>query len=420
MACGFDLADLLEHQLDDRDCLSHLLRRDHQGRGETDDVAMRLLGEKARVAKRQADVPGLEPLFENDCVEKALAAHLLDLRAPRFGDLLAEYPAEPLRVLLEPFLFEHLEGGDADGARQGVAAKGRSVSARSKDLHDLVIGDDGRYGEDAAAERLAEAHDVGAGVFVLPGEALARPAEAGLDLVADEEHLVPGTDFADLPQIACGRNVDAGFALDGLDDDGDRVGSDALRDGVGVAVGDLREAGQVRPVIDERIWVGRHRDDGDRPTVEIVLGADDVLGPILDAFDLDAPAARGLERGLDRLGACIHREGHLVAGELAELFEEGAHTIVVESSARERATVELIADRIDDFRMPVALVDRRVGGEKIKVTLALRVMDLAPLRLRDDDGQRVVVVGAVFLIQGNIILGFHRRTSSSLKLVRGV
>ena len=37
------------------------------------------------------------------------------------------------------------------------------------------------------------------------------------------------------------------------------------------------------------------------------------------ALHVVGPLAGGLERGLDRLGARVHREDHLVAGQLAEL-----------------------------------------------------------------------------------------------------
>ena len=60
---------------------------------------------------------------------------------------------------------------------------------------------DGRHRDDAAAERLAEDHEVRAHAHELAGERRPRAAEAGLDLVGHEEH--PGG----IAQVADGGQV---------------------------------------------------------------------------------------------------------------------------------------------------------------------------------------------------------------------
>src|SRR5919197_2414975 len=51
-------------------------------------------------------------------------------------------------------------------------------------------------------------------------------AEAGLDLIKDEQNAVPVADLAQVCEIALRRDDDAGLALNGLDEDSCREGRD--------------------------------------------------------------------------------------------------------------------------------------------------------------------------------------------------
>ena len=73
----------------------------------------------------------------------------------------------------------------------------------------------------AAGERLADAHDVGADAGVVGGEQLTGAAEAGGDLVEDQQHVVAVADRAQVDQVARVVEPHAARALhDGFDDDG--------------------------------------------------------------------------------------------------------------------------------------------------------------------------------------------------------
>ena len=61
-------------------------------------------------------------------------------------------------------------------------------------------------------------------LVVFEGEEAAGAAEAGLDLVADEENVTLVTQGAEFCEIAWRRNDDAGLALDGFDQNGDGLG----------------------------------------------------------------------------------------------------------------------------------------------------------------------------------------------------
>ena len=83
--------------------------------------------------------------------------------------------------------------------------------------------------------------------------------------------------------------------MDGFDEEGAGVGGDGGAQGVDVAVGDDLEAGGEGAEAVLILLAGGEADDGDRPAVEVVVDADDLLIAIPDALDLRSPApGRGL------------------------------------------------------------------------------------------------------------------------------
>ena len=111
------------------------------------------------------------------------------------------------------------------------------------------------------------------------------------------------------------------------------------------------------------------------------------------ALDLVAPLAGDLDRGLDRLGAGVHRQHHVLAGTARPARRQnGAELVVVERPAGQRDPVELRAGGGDQRRVPVAEVQRRVAGEAVQVAPAVDVGHPGALGVGDDDRQRVVVV----------------------------
>jgi hypothetical protein len=61
---------------------------------------------------------------------------------------------------------------------------------------------------------------------MLAGEGAAGAAEAGLDLIGDEEDALLTAEVAGLLQVTGRRDDDAGFTLDRLDEETDGVGVD--------------------------------------------------------------------------------------------------------------------------------------------------------------------------------------------------
>jgi hypothetical protein len=187
-----------------------------------------LLGQKALVFQFHADIPGTESLLKHDGVQQAPAPDHAFASAANAFDLFSELFAQREGALVQVFPFQHFQRGHADGAGQGVAPEGGAMAARGENLHDLRIGDNGRDGENTSAQGFSEAHYIGSGIFVVPGEAFSGPAKACLYFVEYQKNAPGLADFSQFGQIALPGHDDTGFALDGLDQDSDGIVVDSL------------------------------------------------------------------------------------------------------------------------------------------------------------------------------------------------
>ena len=167
---------------------------------------------------------------------------------------------------------------------------------------------------------------------VVPGA-----AEARLDLVGDQQDVDVGAELARGAQVALGRNDHARLALDRLDEERDGVLVDRLAQRVDVAVGNRLEPRR------ERSEPGRAPTGRSRSSTIVTVRPwklpsrhEDLRAIRRHALDVVAPAAGRLDRGLDRLGAGVHREHHVLAGELGEVAAEDGERVVVERARGQR------------------------------------------------------------------------------------
>ena len=133
---------------------------------------------------------------------EALAAHLGDdarMAVLQLGEALLEEQALALDLLQEAGLQDHVEHRVAHRHGERVAAEGGAVGADRHAPGGLGRGEAGAHRE-AAADALGHRHDVGrhAGPFI--GEELAGAADAGLDLVEDQEQAVLVAEAAQFAQ----------------------------------------------------------------------------------------------------------------------------------------------------------------------------------------------------------------------------
>src|SRR5262249_58941135 len=125
-------------------------------------------------------------------------------------------------------------------------------------------------------------------------------AQPGRTLVEDQQRAMRVADAAQAAEPARRRNDDAGLALDRLDQHRSRARRDRALDRAEVAERNRAEAGGERSEAVAIIGLGRSRDRGRGAAVEIAVCDDDFGAIAGNALDAIAPAARGLDRGLDR------------------------------------------------------------------------------------------------------------------------
>src|SRR6185503_4267076 len=211
------------------------------------------------------------------------------------------------------------------------------------------------------------------------------------DLVEHEQHVALAAQRACRGKVSRRRHDDAGLCLYWLHEERNGLRRDGGAQRGDVAEVDEREARRERAEVLAILRLRRETDDRRRAAVEVVA-ADDDLGAVLrDAFDSIAPLARELDRRLDGLGAGIHRQRHLHAGERAELAQERAHAIVVHGARRQRQPLGLLDERRDDARVSMPLIQARVRADAIEILSPFDVEDPHAFAAADDYGQRRVV-----------------------------
>jgi GNAT superfamily N-acetyltransferase len=147
--------------------------------------------------------------------------------------------------------------------------------------------------------------------------------------------------------------------------------------------------------------------------VEVAREGDDLRLLRRDALFAIAPAPRRLDRRLDRLGAGVHRQDARRAGgaeqevrrrELTQLLLEERQLAVAKGARGQGHAARLLDERLQDARVAVALIERRIGGQPVEIFLALDVGDPHPLGLGDDQIEGVIVARAVASLELDIVV----------------
>ena len=127
---------------------------------------------------------------------------------------------------------------------------------------------------------------------------------------------------------------------------------------------------------------------------------DDDLGAVgRDALDAIAPAPRRLQRGLDRLGAGVHRQRRVEPGHFAQLLQERPEPVGVERARRDCETARLRLERGQDARMPVPVAHGGIGAHHVDVAVAVDIPEKGAFPARQDHRKRVIIVGGVALLE---------------------
>ena len=113
--------------------------------------------------------------------------------------------------------------GEARGPER-VATERRAVLARPDHRQHVTVRRDGGDRNHAAAEGLAQNVDVRDGAGQIAGEGCPGPAEAGLNLVGDQQRRA-GRIIAGPPEVFGGLHDDTGLTLNGFQQNGHRGAS---------------------------------------------------------------------------------------------------------------------------------------------------------------------------------------------------
>src|SRR5260221_6377287 len=190
---------------------------------------------------------------------------------------------------------------------------------------------------------------------MLGSPSAASGGKAGLDFIADQQHVMAFENLGATGEIAARRHDEAGPALQRFSNERRRVRGDGALKRFRIAERHMFEARGKGAEAVAVLLLGGETDDRGGAAGEIA-GADDDLGlPGSNAFYFVAPFARRFHGGLDGLGAGVHRQ-YLVAAEprgIDDRLQKGAELVGVESARRYRQPRHLLSQRGDDFRVAV-------------------------------------------------------------------
>src|SRR5262249_30885605 len=144
-------------------------------------------------------------------------------------------------------------------------------------------------------------------------EERARAADSGLDLVQHEQDLLFVAPGADALEVVAGRNIDAAFALNDLEQNGAGLRRRCLLERIDVVVGygdEARRQRRERNLVAIRPGRGH---SGKRAAMERIERRNDLEGAVLP---LAAPLPRQFDRGFVRFGAAVDEVDAVHAGVL--------------------------------------------------------------------------------------------------------
>jgi hypothetical protein len=257
----------------------------------------------------------------------------------------------------------------------------------------------------AVGDALGQSHEVGHDARPLRGEGRAQAAEAGDDLVEDQQDAVPVADLAQARQIALRRRIDAARSGDRLDHHRGHSGRIVDRQQRLERVGHARALGrtamgkahalrivgqrQMRAVEQRPEIAAMPADAADREPAKthavIALGAPDQLGTPAIAGQ-PVIAARDLDRGVDRLRSGIGEESMVEPGrrQLGQRPREGDRAGMRHAERRhEIEFARRLADRLDDRRAAMAGIDAPQPRHGVDHAAPVGERVVHPLRRRD-------------------------------------
>ncbi len=253
------------------------------------------------------------------------------------------------------------------------------------------LAEDDRADRHAAGQAFGQRDAVGHQAVVFVGEEGAGAADARLDLIEQEQQPALVAEAAQALEVVEVGRVDAGLALDRLEEDAAGGLVECLSGGREVVVGYVAEAGHERREagLDPRIAGGGQGRQG--AAVEGAFGTDDGR-PLTLAPALSGPAAGGLDQGLVSLGSAVAEHHAVEPRELDEQLGGVGLGADVEIVARMQQRAGLLADGLGQHRVGMTEGADGDAGEEVEVAAPLAIPKVAALTADEGEGQSLAVV----------------------------
>jgi hypothetical protein len=158
-------------------------------------------------------------LVDDDGIEQTFSTHRLDQRTLNSQQPIPEQVTELLRAFDHLLLLHDFERANGNGAAKWVSTVRRTVGTRLDREHDVLASQHTGDRVHTAGNGLSEQDQVGLDSAPLVAEQLAGACNAGLDLVADQQHIILVAECPGFLQVFRIWDDDAGLSLDGFDEE---------------------------------------------------------------------------------------------------------------------------------------------------------------------------------------------------------
>ena len=279
-----------------------------------------------------------------------------------------------------------LEEHERGAARQQIAAVRCAVIAQRDGGGDAGA-DERRADGHAAAERLADRHQVGLEAECLRVKRLAGAAQPALHFVGDQQRAGRRRDVPHGPRERRRDRPHAALALDRLQDHGGGVGGHGRPERVrieGRHPGDARHHRREGRAV---VLVPGHRQRAERAAVERVLERDEPRA----RRALRVPVTPGeLQARLDRFGPAVADERALEARQRRETRGQRRLQGVVKEVRRVHQRCRLIGDRGGQARVSVAERGHADARQQVEIRAPVGVVQPDAFTAHEDHGRAAV------------------------------
>ncbi len=176
----------------------------------------------------------------------------------------------------------------------------------------------------------------------------------------------------------------------------------------GIVVGNTHKTGRKRTKTAVAVGVLRKRYNGGGAPVKITVTHYYHGFVRLNTLDGIPPAAAEFEGSFYGFGTGVHRQHFVVAEKFGDVFFVFAERIVVKSAGSEREFLSLLYQCSYNFGVAMTLIDGRICRKEIVIAAVFTIPHIHALAARKHNGNRVIIMCAVFIFKFYEVVGSKR------------